>query len=489
MSNQTQNSSFNLTTGLIDYNWVNEALSLEQTGKMEAVRPSQIKRFMERWTADPNFRKQVFAEPYKAIISYGIKVIPEQIRPLWDLNFTKELNEELSVSASLKCWQKFTDENRTHRVTKSIAGNSIEPRFKAWRERQIARTTRKFKKQLGDDILHANVCFELSKGCSIGCSFCGISAPRLNDIFFYTQENAKLWREILELIKNILGHSASAGFCYWATDPFDNPDYEKFCSDFHEILGIFPPTTTAQPLKNPERTRSLLKLSSQKGCSVNRFSILSLKMLNQVHEEFTPDELAFVSLALQNKEADTIKANAGRARERNFKKEEKDNDLPEQGTIACVTGFLFNMVDQSVKLISPCNADDRWPLGYITYDEGTFSNAEDLKILLEKMIAKNMSLMVRPDDIISFPRDIKYESFSDGFHLSTKFKTYKFRNDPYFKELGEVIKNGDKTAEEIVALFNVCGISPTHTLNTLNLLLKKGVLDDEPKMEVIQLKI
>ena len=126
-------------------------------------------------------------------------------------------------------------------------------------------------------------------------------------------------------------------------------------------------------------------------------------MLNQVHQEFSAEELAFVDLVLQNQEAKKIKANAGRARERNLKKGDDDSKFPEQGTIACVSGFLFNMVDRSVKLISPCNANDRWPLGYIVYDEGTFSNANELKILLEKMITDNMPLTVRPHDLVSFP--------------------------------------------------------------------------------------
>ena len=48
----------------------------------------------------------------------------------------------------------------------------------------------------------------------------------------------------------------------------------------------------------------------------------------------------------------------------------------EGGTIACVSGFLFNMVERNVRLISPCNASERWPLGYRIYDEGTFTDGE-----------------------------------------------------------------------------------------------------------------
>jgi hypothetical protein len=68
-------------------------------------------------------------------------------------------------------------------------------------------------------------------------------------------------------------------------------------------------------------------------------------------------------------------------------------------------------------------------------------------------------------------------------------KTFKFCNDPYLKELGEIIHKGDKTAEQIAALFDICGVSPTHTFDTLNLMFKKGVLDDEPKANSSELRV
>lgn len=441
---------------------------------------SHVKRFTERWHADPNFREQVYSDPNKAVIHYGINVDPKEIKSLWNKNLNKENYEEASASSILNICQDFYEMHHSFKREKFVLTSLKEPRFKEWRKRQIARATSQFKQAIHDSILHIPVCFELSKGCSVGCQFCGVSAPKLSDIFFYTPTNAELWNNVLKLIKGILGSAAGTGFCYWATDPLDNPDYEKFCSDFHSVLGIFPPTTTALSLRDPARTRSLLKLSREKDCLHNRFSILSLKMLNQAHEEFSAQELAFVSLVLQNKESDTQKANAGRVRKRNIKQGEQHGNS-DQGTIACVTGFLFNMVDRSVKLISPCNADERWPLGYIVYDEGTFSDVDDLKALLERMIADNMPLTVRPSDLISFRRDLQYTSLPDGFQLSTKIKTFNFCNDPYLKELGKVIHKGDKTAQEIASLFDICGVSSTYTFETLNLMFKKGVLDDESK--------
>ncbi|MFN6565492.1 MAG: radical SAM family RiPP maturation amino acid epimerase [Nostoc sp. ChiSLP01] len=456
--------------------------------KTKLLNLSHTKRFIERYHADPNFREQVSRDPYRAIIDYNIKADPEEIKALCDTEFSKENEDKFSDSNFLRSYWELAEKIRPQRI-RSIANNPANSQFKAWRSRQIARTESQFIKPVHDSIIHAPVCFELNKGCSVGCWFCGVAAPRLSDIFFYTPENAQLWREVLELIKELLGEAAGAGFCYWATDPLDNPDYEKFCSDFYEVLGMFPQTTTAQPLKDPSRTRSLLKLAGEKGCPLDRFSILSLKMFNQVHEEFSAEELAFVKLALQNEGSNTTKAEAGRTRKRNLKKAEKDSKIPYQGTIACVTGFLFNMVDRSVKLISPCNASDRWPLGYIVYDEGTFSDANQLKILLERMISENMPLRVRQYELMSFRSDLKYESLPDGFQLSTNLKTFRFRYDSYLNELGEIIHNGGKTAQEIASIFDICGVLPAYIFHNLNLMLEKGVLDDEPKSKLSQILV
>jgi radical SAM family RiPP maturation amino acid epimerase len=446
------------------------------------IRESQIKRFYEKWHADPDFQQQFLTDSYQAVFHYNLNINSEDVKALWD-EVLAQRDAGKPAPISVEYVQEFYRKIKCE-MFHTIAASSREPRFKAWRERQIARASSQMYKSVHDEIPHMTGAFELSKGCSVGCWFCSVSAPRLGDIFTYSQENAKLWREVLELLKDIHGAAAKASFCYWATDPLDNPDYEKFCIDFYKILGIFPSTTTAQPLKDPVRTRLLLKLSLEKGCLMNRFSILSLKILDQLHKEFSPEELAFVKLELQNPEADGIKANAGRAREYNKRKAEKNQETVDDllpGTNTCVSGFLFNMVERNVKLISPYNADDRWPLGYRVYEEGTFTNVDNLKTLLKGMIDRHMPLTVKPNDRISFRRDLKYESLPDGFQVSTRFKTYKFRNVPYVKQLGEVIHKGDKTAEEIASLFNIFGVPSVHIFQSLNLMFKNGILDDEPK--------
>lgn len=473
-----------------------EICQREQLDKLNAIDSdllksmSSVKRFSQRWCGDRDFREKVLADPYQAVAAYNLKVDPEEIRPLWDTTLSEKTDEEVPLSPLLKQCNELQESFRLKNILNLLFNSFKDSRFKAWRERQLARAESQFRQTVHHSIPQLPVAFELSKGCSIGCHFCGISAPRLGDIFLYNPENAKLWNEVLELMKEILGLAAGAGFCYWATDPLDNPDYEKFCSDFHKVLGVFPQTTTAQPLKDINRTKALLKLSEEKGCLSNRFSILSLKMLNQVHEEFSAEELLFVKLVLQNQESDNqIKAHAGRSRERNLKQGQEDSELPDQGTIACVTGFLFNMVERSVKLISPCNANERWPLGYIVFDEGTFSDGQDLKILLERMIDDNMPTQVRPKDLINFRPDLKYESLADGFKLSNRIKTFKFRQESYLRELGEVIDQGGKTAEEIASMFESRGVLAAYTFHYLNLMFKKAVLDYQLKPKDAQLRV
>jgi len=439
---------------------------------------SQIKRFHEKCKADPQFKELFLEDAQAAINSLNLKIDSEEIERLKDDAIAQRPPTASTVSA-LRRFQEIVSESPVSPLEQ--AGFSQNENFKAWRERQLARCSSQMSKSTHQEILHMTAAFELNKGCSVGCWFCSVSAPKLSDIFFYTPENASLWQEVLQLLKNIHGKAAGASFCYWATDPLDNPDYEKFCLDFQEILGVFPQTTTAQAWKQPQRVKELLKLSIDKGCRLNRFSVISLKVLEQIYQQFTPEELGFVNLVLQNPEAKTIKVNAGRSRQRNLKKAEKDNQPVEQSTPqtnACATGFLFNMVDRTVKLISPYPASDVYPDGYRIFEEGTFNNAEELKTLLEGIIERQMPLSVKLDQPLSFRSDLIYEELPDGFQLSTPYKIYKYRQEPFLKALGSSIARGDKTPEEIISVFSAFGVPPQQVLNYLQLMFNQAVLSD-----------
>jgi radical SAM family RiPP maturation amino acid epimerase len=455
------------------FNWTEQLSNKELT--KEISKGSQIKRLIELVSANPALKEQVTSDIQEFLAHYSLDIESDEVRILWEKKCKQESEKASKNYQSLikmqSDWAEFI---------LNLADSSSNPKFKAWRKRQISRC----RTQLAEgEIGHFPMCFELSKGCSVGCWFCGVSAPRLSDIFFYTPENGQVWRDVLKLMKQLLGEAAGSGFCYWASEPLDNPDYEKFLGDFHEILGVFPQTTTAQPLKNPTRTRSLLKLSLENGCLHNRFSILSLKMLQQLYEEFTPEELAFVGLVLQNKESGSLKHKAGRARKHGKRKGDELFEDAFAGTSACVSGFLFNMVDHTVKLITPCNANDKWLNGYWIYDQATFTDVDNLKSILKRMIDDYMPLTIRPSDRIRFRSDFQYESLTDGFQLSNRWIKLKFGKDPYMKQLGEAILPGNKTAQEIVRLFSIWGVSSHHIFQSLNLLFERGVLEEEPEVK------
>lgn len=445
----------------------------------------QIQRCIERYEADAEFRHNILIEPQKTLDRYNLKLDPQAIRWLFDREFYEQQQTQgKPLPQSIQLYSNYNEAvTKWMRRWRDLTPQS-DPRFQAWRERQMARADSEISKTGNVQIVHAPATFELSKGCSVGCWFCGISAPRFSDIFTYTPENAQLWRQTLAIVTEICGSATESGFCYWATDPFDNPDYEKFISDFQTIVGILPQTTTAQPLKDVKRTKAFLQFAQANGFVHNRFSILSLKILENLYQQFTPEELVHVGLVLQNPESVMNKAVAGRALE---KKQKKSSQHPQPtktpsapSTIACVTGFLFNMVDRSVQLISPCKADERWPNGYRIYDRGTFNDAQDLKLLLERMISTHMPLEIRSTDTIRFRRDLKHETLIDGFKLSSPFLTLKFRNRPFLKELGEIIDRGDRTAEQIATYLETLGASKENTFASLSLMFKRGVLDDEP---------
>ena len=65
------------------------------------------------------------------------------------------------------------------------------------------------------------------------------SASRLAGVARY-EENRLLWHGILAAVLEIIGPAAGMGPCYFATEPFDNPDYERFMAGYREILGTVP---------------------------------------------------------------------------------------------------------------------------------------------------------------------------------------------------------------------------------------------------------
>lgn len=445
---------------------------------------AEIKRLVERWAADRAFEVRLRADPLEAARACGLAWNPEEVRLLWDSTQAGVLSGPLPPPVAayrdfVRCKLRYRERVRTECAP-------ADERHRRWRERQVHRV----HWQLGpasEAHVHVPLCFELSLGCSVGCWFCGLDAGRLEAVLPYDEPTARLWRGVLQVARDVLGPASRWGFCYWATEPLDNPDYEKFLLDFHRVLGVFPQTTTAVPLRDVERTRRLLQLSRERGLYINRFSVRSLKALDALFSAFSPEDLLLVECLCQNPEARLPLSRTGRAARRAGRKAPGNAPLPDQpaGSIACVSGFLVQMVTREVRLVSPVPASDQWPHGFRVHARASFQDAEDLRRNLERMMESSMLLSVQDLPTVRLHPDLDAEAQPSGFTVRNPHWRTTVEAPPGYDEafrwLGEALRKGDHGASGLAALLAFgYGLPETATLQVLQDLFERGLLDEDP---------
>jgi radical SAM family RiPP maturation amino acid epimerase len=420
---------------------------------------SHVKRFMELILGDPDFRTMLKEDrAAEAVAAHGLDVDPKQLLPLYDSRYIQQTIEgKLDDWPLVRLWKHRINELLRSRAVMRDDGNTAEasPQFDQWRKRQMLRNDSELGQLNNDSIVYPVIAYELSKGCTMGCWFCGISAERFQGYFSYTDEHAALWRGILIAAQRVLGPGTSTGFCYWATDPMDNPHYPRFIEEHHRVTGAMPQTTTAAPMRNVAITREVLELQRAHRTVINRFSITSIKTLRAVHAEFQPEEMLDVELVMQHKEAITAKALAGHALMQydKLKKEGRESKLPHlgdaYGTIACVAGFLVNMVDRSVMLVSPCRASARYPKGYKVYATANFETADDFERECNRIISEQMGWNVEGKQRLAFRSDLAYSELPDGLRIENEHGATTVAGQPFVRELGLLIHEGTHTSNEV----------------------------------------
>lgn len=443
-----------------------------------------IKRFIECAVGDAEFYAAIqenAAGCGPLLQSRGILgVDPVQLAALVpELPVMKEVPAaELEDKPQALLWRRYTDATvRFREAWRRRSEKTPSTRFNAWHRRQVNRCHSQLGKETNNGMVHATIAFELSKGCSIGCPFCGLAAEPLQGVFRYTKENARLWQDILEVAAERLGVTLGSGICYWATEPSDNPDYLKFVVDFGEIAGIYPQTTTAAPLRNLAWTRALLQFRREHVTAADRFSILLNNTLRHVHDIFSAEDLAMTELVLQHSETlAQLMANSGRNR-----KVVSGNPLQEvvqEHTIACVTGYLVNMVDRSVRLISPCPPSDHWPLGYRVHAEGSFSCAADLSDFIGQTIENCMPEHIASDNILAFRRDLEFATLPEGFQLRSSFQLHKLAGSAHLTQLGRLIARGNLTSWRVMEELMVQYKDVLAIMSSIQKLFDQGLLED-----------
>ncbi|MFN5874988.1 MAG: radical SAM family RiPP maturation amino acid epimerase [Ignavibacteria bacterium] len=449
------------------------------------------KRFGEKWISDPSFREAFTEDPFGTLLAHGIVIDAQDVERI--------IRGERSTTIERLESMRLQKETWTHYFYGTICAPD-DPSWLAWRKRQISRQIFDLGPQHALTNIHSSLAIELNKGCSVGCWFCALSPERTSTPLLYAAGGKERFSTLVHAMQRELGPAVQSGFLYWATEPLDNPDYEQYCIDYHEITGVFPPTTTAIPHKHPNRIRRLLQLGFEHKSWVTRFSVLSVSLMNKVHSMFTPEELAIAECVPLNRDASFAYGVAGRYREYlkdhpemlaeqqrrlqeapfyNEIREHLNEDTHAHGSIACVTGFLVNLVECTISLIAPTHATDEYPLGYITFATETFSSDEGIEKALQRVVSRGRVLALNDSDGCAFVSYIRIHQehmdlvFEGRF--GTRVRAASLGSPEDVATLTTILQEGTSTQRQILERFkdNAPSIS-----NVLKRLWNMGVLKD-----------
>jgi len=441
---------------------------------------------LTEWSCNNDFKKEFEENPEGALSKRGwgkIKAIELQIMtdPILAAQYKSSMDE---TPILIKQYRNFVAAKKRH----AVAIREIKPeneKWKTWRERMVKATFWREGHIKHARLVHAPFTIELTQGCTVGCWFCGVDAEGFQKPVELSETKKDLFEEIIESFKKIAGEQAAQhGFLYWATDPLDHPEYEWFLSKFYEKLNYWPQTTTAQGMKHAERLRKMFAHTSELNSFVQRFSMIRKKDLEEIRNYFTPEELFLCEQIAQYDNEMSPKATAGRTRKIAIKKEKEGKkvgfkyNLEETGSIACVSGFLLNMVDQSIKLITPCLATDRWPLGYRILGQEVLENG-NVEATINKMLDKSINANLNASDVIKVQRGIEVSAVEDNKLAFTKYgHTVLLHNIAKAEEVAEVLSGEGRTLMEICNLMNKKDVENIETMIMLYKIRELGILDE-----------
>ena len=481
-----------------------EFLALFTPEEMNSI--VQLKRFFEWAQGDPEFRASAengnfSPEQKERLKKIGVTFELEEIALLWNaphlfgeaLNgwfdstgkLSAEAEEALAGYPLLRLWFHYSltkRDNHRRQIGKFTFRVPRNPLFDRWRLRRIA-SIRSELGFFGYYIDHPILTFELGNGCSVGCWFCALASKKLTQNLDYT-EYRDFFRDVAQQCVEIFGkNQAGMTLLYYGTEPHDNPHYIEYVKDYAEITGHITCTSTAVPT-DPVWVRRLIELYRAKPLPWPRFSVLSRSMLFKIHDLYTPDELRDIELLMQLKESCRKKVTAGRILEEQAGLREREDghymdDIVAQGSVACVTGFLINMVNRTIQLVSPCYTSNLWPQGLRVFDEDNFEDAEDFGIVVRRMIERNMPDAPPLACTARFRDDLVYRKTEEGFDLVSPNQVHHFEGREVYAPVGARIAEATLTFDRLYdVLCDEHGINPMTALATVKGLFDNGFLDE-----------
>lgn len=446
-----------------------------------------LKRGIERWVNDFHFRRSFEADPVSSLQRRGLDLDLKSLQIMINPELAQAYGSgDLETPLLVTQYRKFIQSKIQHCI-EIRESHPEHTKWRRWRQRMINATLWRDGPRKHSKLVHAPFTIELTNGCTVGCWFCGVDAAKYQGHVEINGQTELVWKQLLTSFRKIAGiNSAQHGFCYWATDPFDHPDYEWFLEHFHDILGYWPQTTTAQVMKHAKRMRKLFAHIKDRNAFVQRFSMVRSGDFDAIHDYFTPEELMMCELIPQYDDRLSPKATAGRVRELVLNRKQNNKPIPihynlhSTGSIACVSGFLINLVQQSLKLIAPCNASERWPLGYRVLAEKTFDGVDDIESVLLNMLDNCLSISLQAHDRLVPYDNIEFKPADSTTLCATKngyrFSLPNISNAGHFAEL---LQGGGMSVAEICAARSKYEVENLYTLITLNQLYDQGLFDED----------
>lgn len=478
---------------------------------------AEAKRFFECWHGDRDFRAAVesggtFTDQQRRMLKdIGVTFEPEAMELLWlrpDLldrlpvltvhhasfdDAPPDVHALLAPYRELRLWLRWR-----HRIDRSVmihkfrasARATLSPEYTAWRFRRVA-AVRNELGWFGWSLDHPCHAVEMAVGCSVGCGFCAFDAGKLQTVFDFSRpENRELVRAVATGMARVLGGwPAGNGMLYWSTEPHDNPHYVKLLAFWQELTGAMLCTATARA--GEEWVRELIDYYRTGPVPWPRISVLSRGMLRRLHAAFSPLELRDTQMLMQQKDAEVLRTKVPGGREKMLRQLVEADDLrkvdfenlpegfePPQGSIACISGTLVNMVERTVKLISPCYTTMEHRYGYRVFDETTFDDGPDgFEQALKRIVGRSMAVRPYPEMPVRWRDDLKMVPRPDGFTVLSPTTRRDFRRGELHLRTGELVGRGDLTWEQVFdALSENPRIGPVAALPMLDSLFEKGYL-------------
>jgi len=477
---------------------------------------AEVKRFFECHEGDRDFRAAVEAggkftgQQRRMLKDVGVTFEPEAMELLWlqpDLferfpllvarhasfeDAPSDFHALLAPYRELRLWLRWRhriDRGGMIQKIRASTMTTLSPEYTAWRFRRVA-AVRNELGSFGWALDHPCHAVEMAVGCSVRCGFCAFDAGKLQTVFDFSRpENRERVRAVATGMGRVLGWPAGHGMLYWSTEPHDNPHYVKLLAFWEELTGAMLCTATARA--GVDWVRELIGYYSTGPVPWPRISVLSRGMMRRLHATFSPMELRDTQMLMQQKDSEAHRTKVPGGRERMLRQLVDADDLrdvdfenlpegfePPQGSIACISGTLVNMVHRTVKLISPCYTTMQYRYGYRVFDETTFDDGpEGFEAALERIIGRSMVARPYPEMPMRWRDDLKAVPQPDGFTLLSPTTRRDFRKGELHVRTAELIGRGDLTYEQIFdALSDNPRIGPIVALSMLDSLFRKGLL-------------